>query len=105
MTSRYPEHEKLSKIVDKSQSIGEFLEWLRFSKGIHLASWLTIEVAAVPEYNWAAYHYDDLAYHGETTTDLLAEFFDIDQDKLEQEKRQMLDEIRAANARREQNEP
>lgn len=28
----YPEHEKLSKIQNQSQSIGEFLEWLKTEK-------------------------------------------------------------------------
>lgn len=26
--SDYPEHEKMHKVVDESQKIGEFLEWL-----------------------------------------------------------------------------
>lgn len=34
----YPEHDKLSAIKDKSQSIGEFLEWLDFEKNYTICS-------------------------------------------------------------------
>ena len=37
--SKYPEHEKLSAISDKSQACGEFIEWLGYEKGIVLAKW------------------------------------------------------------------
>jgi hypothetical protein len=36
--SDYPEHDKLSKIQEQTQAIGEFLEWLT-SQGIHLMRW------------------------------------------------------------------
>ena len=79
----YPEHEKLAKVSDKSQVIGEFCEWLG-EQGYCLAA------------------YDDRYYSGRflfndgwDTQRRLAEFFDIDRGKLEAEKRQMLDEIRS----------
>jgi hypothetical protein len=34
----YPEHEKLARISDQSQRLGEFLEWAE-EKGWHLAEW------------------------------------------------------------------
>ena len=65
--SLFPEHDKLHKIRSQSQLIGEFLEWLSYSKGISL---------------------------GTPVHDLLAEFFEIDLKKLEAEKRAMLWSIR-----------
>jgi hypothetical protein len=36
--SNYPEHDKQAKVVDQSQAIGEFLEWLN-SEGVRLMTW------------------------------------------------------------------
>lgn len=76
----YPEHEKLAKIKDVSQAQGDFIEWLR-GQGVHLMTY-------VEQVGWATPH------HG--LTDLLAQFHKIDQNAIEREKRQMLEEIRAA---------
>lgn len=83
-TCDYPEHEKLKRVSDQSQTCGEFYEWLmeRFT----LATWRT--------------HNDDgdellesyLMTAHPKTQDLLAEFFEIDQNVLEQEKRVMIEE-------------
>lgn len=77
--TQYPEHEKLEKISDKSQACGEFLDWLS-SEGISLCSW----------------HERDEQYYQDprTITDLLADYFDIDLDKIENEKRDMLGRLR-----------
>jgi hypothetical protein len=72
----YPECEKLSAARPKSQVIGEFLEWLASEKEIHLDQSVRLE-------------------------DLLAEFFGIDQNKLEKERRMMLDNLREGHAERE----
>jgi len=84
--TEYPEHEKLKKISDKSQAIGEFVDWLRYEKNIQLAQWR---------------NGTDMMPARALIRDLLAEFFDIDQDKIEEEKRAMLDEIRASHAKTE----
>lgn len=82
----YPEHEKLAKIKDKSQAIGEFLEWAE-EKGWHLAEWVG-----------SPHPFEDRMVPIQPgMIDVLAEYFDIDQDILEAEKRAMLDEIRKAN--------
>jgi len=80
----YPEHTKLKAIQHQSQTVGEFLEWLD-SKGIQLCTYLR------PDDNWPT----RLATNNR---DLLAEYFDIDQKVLEDEKRKMLDEQRKLNA-------
>ena len=74
---KYPEHARLVKIVPQSHAIGEFVEWLN-AKGIHLAEW------------------DEERLYTLSTpiTTLLAEFFEIDQCKIETEKRAMLDVCR-----------
>jgi hypothetical protein len=78
----YPEHEKLKAIVDKSQAIGEFIEWLGY-QGIHLAE----------------YHKNGewLQRTNMPIRNLLAEFFDIDQKKIDAEKDAMLEEQRRLN--------
>ena len=77
----YPEHEKLQKIKDQSQAIGEFLEWLRYTK----------------DYRICIYDPNDYDHYipvFTSTNDLLAEYFDIDQNKLESEKQEILEELR-----------
>jgi hypothetical protein len=81
--SNYPEHDKMTAVREQTQAIGEFVDWAADEKGIVLAK------------------IDDRgrAYSGGRLMDLLAEWAGIDLDKIEAEKRQMLDEIRAANDR------
>ena len=74
-----PESDKALAVQKESQAIGAFLEWA-FEHGLlrrtHHARYNSIEV-------------------------LLAKYFEIDLDKVEKEKRAILDGIRAANAARE----
>lgn len=78
--SDYPEHEKLKAVKDRSQACGEFLEWL-----------------AQQEYWLAEYDDDYIDLHPIRIpiTRLLARFFEIDEEKLEAEKLQMLEAIRS----------
>ena len=91
----YPEHEKLGKIKEKSQAIGDFLQYLSDVKHLHLAEWVLIDqfdIFGKPEEPVKR-----LFITSYSMNDLLSEFFKIDQDKLEAEKRQMLDSMREAN--------
>lgn len=81
--NKYPEHDKVQKIAPQSQAIGEFLEWLQ-ERGTVLAE----------------YDGDRLWPQSFTTETLLAKFFDIDLNKLEKEKREMLKEIRLTNRKK-----
>jgi hypothetical protein len=74
----YPECEKLRKVQKESNAIGEFVEWLE-SRGIFLAS-----------------YYEESGLHASRVPlqKLLAEFFDIDMDVVECEKRVMLEKLR-----------
>jgi hypothetical protein len=78
----YPEHEKLKAIQPKSQAIHEFVEFLR-EKGIHLGEYWKESDRMLPT--------------NKNLTALVAEFFDIDQEKIEDEKDKMLEELRRAN--------
>lgn len=74
----YPQHEKLKLIGDKSQAIGEFLEWVN-SRGYTLGK------------------YDQKDYLmpvRESIPALLADYFEIDSVKLEEEKCDMLESLR-----------
>jgi len=81
VTEKYPEHAKLEAVAPQSQAIGEFLEWLMSTYSCELGR---------PEGRNAGFR-----PVGVSTQQLLAEFFEIDLDKLEAEKRAMLDALRA----------
>ena len=90
-----PECEKLKAIQERSQSIGEFLEWLCSTKGVSLM----VDMDADP---------DDIngtvqVPMRESKEELLAEFFEIDLDKVEDEKRALLDFIRQQESLQTQN--
>lgn len=83
MVSEHPEHDKLKKISHLSQAIHDFLEWCE-GKNVYL-------MKEHPEnYGPAWYEWVDLRK-------LLAEHFEIDLSKIEDEKRAMLDRQRKLN--------
>lgn len=73
-TDEYPEHAKMAAVQDQSQAIGEFLENSKYG--------------LVDD--------DDNPVH-ESIIVILAEYFDIDLDKIESEKRTMLARTRGTN--------
>ena len=77
----YPEHEKLKVVSDESQAVGEFVDWLGNERGIFLAEQKGFEFFPMSV----------------SIQSLLSEFFEIDMNKIEAEKRQMLDELRNAS--------
>lgn len=95
-----PECEKMRAVKEKSQAIGAFLEWLSAEKGVHLAEYhrhsracLDHEahlVCGLLENHSVRWNYN--------IERLLAEYFDIDLNKVEEEKEAILDAIRARNA-------
>lgn len=82
--AQYPEHDKLRTIADKSQAIGQFLDWLCDEKRIRLCVWDCGE-------------FDPIST---SITDLLAAYFEIDQTKLEAEKQDMLAALQRSARRR-----
>lgn len=81
-TSAYPEHEKLAKIRDRSQTIGEFLDWLGNETPFIIGVYST------------GFYDDVIVPAGMTIESVLALYFDIDTDRLEEEKRAMLEHAR-----------
>lgn len=81
--SDYPEHKKLKAIAEQSQAIGEFLDWCRGEYGYELAEW-----------DKSRKFDDRMMPVSESTEKLLAAFFDIDLNKIEAEKRAMLEKMR-----------
>jgi hypothetical protein len=75
--SQYREHERLHDIREQSQTIGEFLDWMLNERGWHVCYYRKGSDFPYP-------------VHGLTIERVLAEYFDIDLDKLEQEKQEML---------------
>lgn len=96
----YPEHEKLKLVKDKSQSIHEFIHWLN-NKGILLAVRADIEgeevMAQITNTDLEGEECAVYFPHNRNLTTMVAEFFDLDEYKLECEKLDMLDQIRKAN--------
>lgn len=80
---KYPECEKMQGVKDKSQAIGEFLEWLGSEKEVFLAKWELDE-----------YEDEYITRFLYSAEKLLAEFFNIDLNKVEQERRQILSELK-----------
>lgn len=80
--SKYPECDKMTAVKDQSQTIRGFLEWLEYVKEVSLCHLIEGE----DEMEYCPIYVD--------TERLLAEFFDIDLNKVEKEKRDMLDQLR-----------
>jgi hypothetical protein len=78
---RFPEHEKLHAVREKSQAIGEFLDWASSEKRLCLAGWRG----------------ETLVRSNLFVPKLLSEFFGIDQGKIEMERTAMLRQIRGGS--------
>lgn len=98
---KYPEHAKLEKVKDKSETIGAFIEWLRAEGNLVLAEWYTHEERGAASGRLFSSEQRLRPSH-ESINKILARYFDIDLDALSTEKDKMLAELRfrRANARR-----
>jgi hypothetical protein len=86
--SDYPEHVKLENLDGHNQTAGEFLDWLVNDKGFSLCKWQEREETE---------DYSEPSGYSPTHVSintLLNEFFDLDPDKLEAEKREILEGCR-----------
>lgn len=92
-----PELDKIDAVKEQSQAIGEFIDWIRDEKGWDIARLLV-------KRNWNDFDEDDpegdeLSDRGSLSVNIsiekmLAEFFKIDLQKAEQERRALLDNLR-----------
>lgn len=91
-----PECERLHEVAPESQKIGEFLEWLKCHKGLMLAKYHTHSDGCYDDDDdrVCGYRSDDLEPVHNPTEKLLAEYFKIDLDKVENERRALLDYLR-----------
>ena len=86
MAIRYTQHEKLKKVQKESQAIGEFIEWMQSDQGYTVCENPTGEEFFPVRFN---------------IQEILAKFYGINLNKLEEEKRHMLTYIRGLNSERE----
>ena len=113
---QYPEHDKLAKIQDASQAIGEFLEWLQAAQQIHLVRWGSFtdtkscprlflqgiqgtcrpDCARCGGTGQVEYQVEQWVPDNRSITSLLGDYFGIDSNAIEWEKRAMLEELRRA---------
>lgn len=103
---KYPEHVKLRAVKEQSQTVGTFLDWLSNTKSIELAvrhehtDSCYADVDSVERAmklsprRLCGYMDRDLVPTHLSIRQLLAEFFEIDEEKIEAEKCSMLDEMR-----------
>ena len=84
-----PELDKIQAIVEKSQAIGEFLEWLGSEKEIVLSEWTGSDCDECGE--------ETLMNMTMSKEQLLADFFGIDLVAAEKERAAILEQIRKEN--------
>jgi hypothetical protein len=85
-----PELDKQHTIIESGEAdtLGRFYDWLH-ERGYHIAQYMTFEE---PEFDG---EYQQLVPIREAPEQLFAKFFGIDLNKIEAERRAILDEIRA----------
>lgn len=88
-----PETDKMIAVKDQSQAIGEFLEWLD-EKGWWICRSATQEDTRDDEGERTGIREGDLLPIYKSIEILLAEYFNIDLKKAEQEKRALLESLR-----------
>ena len=114
--AKYPEHEKLHKVSAESQALGEFIDLglpklglVLYEKVVRPCECSTCDAGKGHRDKWHTEDERATAVDGvvqitecrptyKTVTAILAEHFGIDQDKIDAEKRQMLDELRAGSS-------
>ncbi|OEV13291.1 hypothetical protein [Streptomyces nanshensis] len=92
--SRYPEHDKLTKVKETSQAVYRFLEAVG-EKDIQLMRTVPDHICPMEPDDSESVH---IPVSGQQLKELLAEHFGIDLKKLDAEKEQMLDDLRAVQA-------
>lgn len=85
MEEQYPEHTRLHAVKDKAQVVGEFIEWMH-EQGVVFCQF--------SEHGTQHFESHEQLYN-RPIEEIVARFFEIDRDKLEQEKRAMLEDLRS----------
>lgn len=113
--SDYPEHDKLAKVSEQTQAIGDFLDWIGAERGARLMAWREWDEQTVDECPNCHYsarsiaacsrcddkgmaevprHYECWVPLDGSAQSWLADWAGVDLHKLECEKRAMLDALR-----------
>ena len=100
-TRVYAEHERLHLVKDKSQTIGEFLEWLTNDGVVLCREHKHRDECYEKGYRVCGLRLGDMWPDHEPIEKRLAAFFQIDLNKLDNEKREMLSDLRKAHASNE----
>lgn len=82
-----PELDKISKVRDKSQAIGSFIDWLFQEKNFHIAEWKKDD----------EFDEEQLVTINLDINKILEEYFEIDGRKAEKERQGILEELRNKN--------
>jgi hypothetical protein len=98
---QYPEHARLHSVVEYSTQIGAFLDWMGEDGVILSREHRHLKSCYDDGNRLCGLSSDELAFDHEPIEKRLARYFDIDLNKIEAEKREMLAEIRTAHATRE----
>jgi hypothetical protein len=95
-----PECNKMLEVNEYSQAIGEFIEWLRTEKHYDITE--TKRFTEVREQLFSDKTYEteivETVPIRQSIERLLAEYFNIDLDKVEMERREILKELQKASA-------
>ncbi len=83
--TQYPEHQRQAQVIDAAQAIGDFLT--ENTQGYMLGEWFKPE----------GYHEARLFPVSKSIQQILADYFGIDLDLIEAEKRQMITAMQAMN--------
>lgn len=95
-----PECDKMLAVRNDSNAIGNFMEWLLNERGLTLCRPLTAEeLEEARELNMEEDEEDLIPDHTGIEA-LLAEYFDIDLKKVEEEKQAILQQVRAEHEKR-----
>ncbi len=89
----YPEHEKMKALNGASQTAGEFVDWMQ-GQGIVFAEYQTVQRTNILTGKPLADMVETLMPKHLNIPALLADFFDIDEAKLEAEKQEMIAGLR-----------
>lgn len=85
-----PTLDKIKRIQENSQAIGNFIEWLEASMGIVLCK----------QYKNQSEHYEIVGRSVSSITELLAKHFEIDLAAAERERRKILGHLRRQSSKK-----
>lgn len=94
--AQYPEHQKLEEVEDEKQVIGEFLEWFQSRGFVIVETKRNMEKRRADDpqsLELEGRRWVRLVQSPLRIKDFIAMYFNIDQKKFEEEKREMLEDI------------